>query len=298
MSIVVCKLPKAGLGNQLFPLMKAYTFAHLNHLPVIVTNYHQLKIGPYLRREKVKRKYGGFFTFQKNMLLAQLDKWKANTYGKFEIIEPVVQQQQPPPSAVRYVFSGMPHWDNYFAGLKENRLLVIKLFWKLVSQNVKKNIIAKTAPCISVHIRMGDFRKLKEGEDFDKTGIVRTPENYFISVINGIRKIHGSKLPVSVFTDGYIHEFEALFKLENIKLVEGNSDLEDLILLSKSKLIVTSATSTFSYWAAFLSDAIVIKHPAHTKTVIRSAESNAALYEGALDEQNLHLLERIKQIHE
>jgi len=37
MSIVVCELPKAGLGNQLFPLVKAAVFAELNGLPLIVT---------------------------------------------------------------------------------------------------------------------------------------------------------------------------------------------------------------------------------------------------------------------
>jgi hypothetical protein len=40
MSVVICKLPKAGLGNQLFPLMRAYTFAHLNNLPGMVPGSH------------------------------------------------------------------------------------------------------------------------------------------------------------------------------------------------------------------------------------------------------------------
>jgi hypothetical protein len=34
MSVVVCQLPKAGPGNQLFVLMKAHVFAHLNGLPI------------------------------------------------------------------------------------------------------------------------------------------------------------------------------------------------------------------------------------------------------------------------
>ena len=54
MGIVICKIPKAGLGNQLFPIMRAYTFAHLNQLPILVYNYHQVKIGPWLRGEKSK----------------------------------------------------------------------------------------------------------------------------------------------------------------------------------------------------------------------------------------------------
>ena len=66
MSLVVCKVPKAGLGNQLFPVMKAHVFGSLNHQPVVVIGYNQIKPGPYLRREKSKRKYAGSFTYQKN----------------------------------------------------------------------------------------------------------------------------------------------------------------------------------------------------------------------------------------
>ena len=82
MSIVICKLPKAGLGNQLFPLMHAFLFGKLNGLPVVVTGYHQLKIGPYLRREKSKRRYNDYFIFQKSILGECLDWWKIKRLRK------------------------------------------------------------------------------------------------------------------------------------------------------------------------------------------------------------------------
>ena len=294
MSVVVCKLPRAGLGNQLFPLMKAYCFGYLNDLPVIVTGYHQVKIGPYLRREKNKRNYSGFFNFQKNIFSAQLDKWRLRRYTT-QRPEPAVQKLVTEHLVDDcYVYTEMPHWDHYFDGLKENRELVITLFRKLLSRRVLDKIAVQSAPCIGVHIRMGDFRKLKEGEDFDQVGIVRTPETYFIDAINSIRGVHGAALPVTVFTDGFREELEQLFKLEHITLSEGNNDIEDLVQLSRSQLIITSSTSTFSYWAGFLSDAIVIMHPAHVGTVIRSKDKQSGLYEGALDLDNAYLVERIR----
>jgi hypothetical protein len=296
MSLIVCKLPRAGLGNQLFPLMKAYTFAHLNQLPVVVTGYHRVKVGPYLRREKTKRNYNGFFTFQKNILSAGLDAWKIKRY-KERIFEPRVTHIDGKDSPDKlYIFSAIPHWDDYFDGLKEHRPLVIELLWKLISKKIYKKIEKQSAPCIGIHIRMGDFRKLKENEDFSKTGIVRTPESYFIDIINFIRDIHGTELPVSVFTDGYRHEFHQLFKLNNITLIEGNNDLVDLLLLSKSRIIVTSATSTFSYWAGFLSDACIIMHPDHVSTLIRPENVSHKLYQGALDADNLLLKHCIRNI--
>lgn len=295
MSRVVCRLPKAGLGNQLFPLLKAFVFAELNGLPVTVTGYHQLKIGPWLRREKTKRQYSGYFTFQKNLVAALAEERKILNNNNEKINEPEVAKidiQQ----NTHYVFSAMSHWENYFEGLKENRALVKELFPKLVRTEVMEQVNVLQAPCIGVHIRMGDFRKLKQEEDFSKVGAVRTPEQYFIEVIKGIRKLHGSVLPVAVFTDGYKEEFEQLFSMENVKLIEGNSDMVDMILLSRSQIIVTSAGSTFSYWSGFLSDAPVIMHPDHLHESLRPEEVNAKWYEGPFEEGNELLLKNINAI--
>jgi len=297
MSIVVCKLPKAGLGNQLFPLMKAYTFGYLNELPVLVTGYHQVKIGPYLRGERIKRNYNGFFNFQKNMLAAFLDEWHLRKHRTKMVLEPVVKSLPENEAAdTLYVFAAMPHWESYFEGLKEHRSIVIDLLERLLSNNTQRAISKLPPPCIGVHIRMGDFRKLRAGEDFNIVGIVRTPESYFIDIIQSIRRIHGTELPVSIFTDGFKQEFGELLTLNNVQFIEGNSDLVDLLLLSKSKVIVTSATSTFSYWAGFLSDAILLMHPAHVGTVIRPLDMADQVYQGAFDPDHPFLINSIRQI--
>src|SRR5882724_3062220 len=262
---VLCKLPKTGLGNQLFPLMKAAVFAKLNELPLIVVGYHQFKIGPYLRGEKSKRRYKGYFNFQKNILAEQGDHFFLWRHRNFEKInEPSIEKlSEDQKKGKQFIFSAIPHWSDYFAGLRENRELAISLFWGLISKPILEKLKTQSSPCIGVHIRMGDFRKLQKGEDFKKVGAVRTPEEYFIGTINTIRKMNGEELPVSVFTDGYRDELEKLFSLPGVKMVEGNEDIVDMLLLSKSKIIVTSAGSTFSYWAGFLSDAILVLNPDH-----------------------------------
>ncbi len=77
-----------------------------------------------------------------------------------------------------------------------------------------------------------------------------------------MRNTNGNK-KVSVFTDGYKKEFQLIFSLPNLELVEGNSDIVDLILLSMSETMILSAGSTFSYWAAFLGEGEFIQHPDH-----------------------------------
>ncbi len=291
--IVVCDLPKAGIGNQLFPLMKAFVFANLNQLPVLVLGYHAIKIGPYIRSEKSKRNYKKYFTFQKNILRERIEYLRLALINRKRKIEPDLEVLRHTLDSTVYHFSEIPHWSNYFHQLRDHRDIVIKLFWSILNPSLNVQLTSKPVPVIGVHIRMGDFRKLALDEDFRKVGTVRTPEHYFVDMISSIRRIHGSNLPVSVFTDGFIHEFESIFKLPDVQLIEGNTDIIDLLLLSRSKIIITSAGSTFSYWAGFLSDAIIIMHPDHIHQPIRSTE----IYEGAFSETEKSMVNFIKAIN-
>ena len=286
MSIVICQLPKAGLGNQLFPLVKAATFSKLNGLPLSVVGYHQLKIGPYLRGEKSKRRYNGYFSFEKSFFGERLDRLALQRYSRYPAVSDPEVRALPAKDldGKRFVFSAIPHWGDYFAGLREHRELAVTLFRGMLHENIAGKAAALSAPCIGVHIRMGDFRKLAMGEDFGTAGAVRTPEPYFEEIIDKIRSINGRKdLPVSVFTDGHPHEFKRLFSLPDVRLVSGNADIVDMLLLSKSSIIVASAGSTFSYWAGFLADAPFIDHPAHRHSPVRPGPVNTTWYEGPFD---------------
>jgi hypothetical protein len=293
MGLVVCKVPKAGLGNQLFPIMKGLVFAHINKLPFVAVNYHQVKLGPYLRGEKSKRKYSGYFDFEKGILGESLDKFRLTFYRQI-IEEPALATLQDRTACYR--FQKMPHWKDFFDQLKDHRDLVIQLFWKALNEDVLQRANNLPVPVVGVHVRMGDFYKLHSGQDFSKVGGTRTPEQYFVDMIEGVRRMHGSCLPVSIFTDGFAHEFEKLFKLENVQMVEGNNDIEDMIQLSKSRVIIASAASTFGYWSGFLSNAPLIKHPDHIHESIRPASMANNVFEGKFDSENVLLLSNIRAL--
>jgi hypothetical protein len=276
--------------------MRASTFAYLNHLPVTVYNYHQIKIGPWLRGEKSKRKYEGFFIFEKSLAGDLMDKMKVNRLDKMSLIHEPPLDKDEIELDKNYIFSEIPDYRHYFDGLQENRELVLSLFWELVSPRIKSRLKKLQSPCIGVHIRMGDFKVPAEGIAFGTVGHTRSPEQYFIEMVLAIRKMRGSCLPVSVFTDGRKEELKKLFQLENIYMVEGNNDLTDILLLSKSKIIITSAGSTFSYWAAFLSEAMVIMHPTYEGIKIRPGKMKEKVYEGALHEDNQRILGAIRAI--
>lgn len=298
MSAVICKLPRAGLGNQLFPLMHAAVFASLNKLPLLVTGYRQLKLGPYLRGEKSKRYYVGYFNFEKGLLTAWQEKWKAAALQKRldTIEEPALSKLSPGELTGKvFVFEEMTTYHDYFGRLKPHRELALQLFYQMLSPVVQQQVQQLAIPTIGVHLRMGDFRKLAKGEEF-RGGHVRTPDQYFIQLIQALRKQTGKQLPVTIFTDGHAHECENIIALGEVAISKGNSDLMDLIQLSKSKLIILSTGSTFSAWAGFLSNSPLIKHPDHLHRPFRPEQINATAWEGPYEAANEKLAGQINNI--
>jgi hypothetical protein len=297
MSHVVCRLPKAGLGNQLFPLMHAAVFSHINNLPLTVIGYHQIKIGPYIRKEKTKRNYNGFFKFEKNLIAAFFDELKVKKWlRQYEVVFEHDLHKLSAENSINkvFLFEKIPSYKDYFYHLRPHRPLVLHLLMNMISEKQLKKVATLEIPEIGVHIRMGDFKKLASGEIF-KGGHVRTPESYFIKIIKGINEISGKELSVSVFTDGYKEEFDELLISENINIAEGNTDVVDMLLLSKSRLIVISTSSTFSYWSGFLSEAPIIMHPEHIHARIREKNKEDSLFEGGFDNAIPFLIKYLKK---
>ena len=114
---VYCKLPSAGLGNQLFPMLKAALFANKNNMELRFCNYHQFHLGGYLRREKTKRNYHNYFIFQKSILSDLLLRLELLIKKKHAEFEPEVRKKEILRSAV---FGSIP-WPNYFEYLNDNR---------------------------------------------------------------------------------------------------------------------------------------------------------------------------------
>ena len=297
MSTVVCKLPNAGLGNQLFPLMHALIFGKLNNLPVIIIGYNRFRLGPWLRREKKKRNYNGYFTFEKSWFGEVADRQKIKRLRKKseQVIEPdLVKMPEGQLQNKIFVFQETGDFHDYFGKLKNYREQVIETLYSVIQPWVINQLEEKQTPVIGVHIRLGDFRKLAAGETY-RSGHVRPPLSLFIDLINRIRTINGNDLPVGVFSDGYRGELAEILLLKNTVLSEHNSDLADLLLLSKSAVIIPTHGSTFSAWACFLSSAPIISLFNYPKS-LRPDNLADTIYEGTFDGGNKLLIKSIVRI--
>ncbi len=266
--MIFCFLPKAGLGNQLFVISKCLVFKELNGGEILYLNTRQLKIGPYLRNDRSKRNYGNFFIFQRNIVV----DFFRSSFFKFIKIE---NKCTDPPLGLsvdtsNVVFSQIPHYSSYFFELMPYRDLIKERLFLLLNDKIRNQVLNLDVIDVAVHIRLGDFKKLESGRDFRDVGGTRTPLIYFIEEITRLSIIN-SEFNFFIFSDGGESELESILELKNTFLFKSINDIVDLYQMSKSKYLITSAGSTYSYWAAFLGDSNIIQHPDHI-TKIRSLE--------------------------
>jgi hypothetical protein len=137
---------------------------------------------------------------------------------------------------------------------------------------------------IGVHMRRGDVKYH-----------ARVPTTYFIELIDSIRSEAGVCLPATLFTDGTASEISPLLEIGNIRVAPRESDLIDLLLLARSKIIVPCPGSTFSYWSGFLSNAPIIMNSPINSARIRDVALNEYLYEGPLRDDTLVIPDGLKR---
>lgn len=227
---------------------RALVFARQNNFKLIITPWWGFRWGALLRKERKKRIYWKYF---KETGILQLFQFNILKVFKVIIQEPkieIIDKNSIPINSVFEFNKVMTDYD-LFGALRPHQQLINKELMDLLHPSKKLQFLNQKVPVIGVHIRRGDF----------KLGSTLTELDFFIKAIVLVRKELGEDTPVTIFTDADEHEIKEVLQLPHIKIAEKNADIVDILLLSKSKVLILSAGSTFSYWAAFLSNAFVIK---------------------------------------
>jgi hypothetical protein len=271
------RLPNAGLGNKLFIWAKAYTFSRLNRIPLRVTGWLHFQKAPLLHGLDL-RLYWNYFK-RVDEAGSRTNRYAARSYRV--ISEPAVERREIE-TGVIYEYSEVPHWSNYFGDIREYRDQVRAALMDMLTDARVRELGRHKPPVIAANVRMGDFKKLQPNEDFAKAGNARTPIAYFRELIQNIRKLHSALLPVEIVTDGNASELGELLELPNVSMAPRRSKIADILMMSRSKILLCSASSTFSYWAGFLGESALIMHPDHIHEPIRPEAVNRRCYEGAL----------------
>ncbi len=251
---------RAGLGNMLFPWARAEVFAKDNGCRMLAPRWTQPKIGPLLRREKDLRYYTGLFSSRGYVrglarLLLQLRGRRIEENAAIgqanleEVTEPTI-----------VTFKGM---SGDYETLYEHRDFVQQRLLEILSPRVRS--LVENAPhrdYIGMHVRFGDKIPLEFGRPFPVPDwSSRLPLEWFIHCIKNIRGIMGSPLAIRVFSDAREGELAELLSLGDVSLAPKNPSIVDILLLARSRLLITTGSSSFSSWAAFLGGMPAVWYP-------------------------------------
>jgi hypothetical protein len=264
-SAVVARLPKAGLGNKLFVWAEALVFAREHGLPLTVTGWNTPQWRNWWRCGDL-RWYGGYFT-----------PWAEGRIAKSRVMR---QPQALEDDVDVYEFTEIPHWRTCFDKLVPHREMIGNELRSHLTRARQREVGAVQKPALCVQVRMGDFRALKTGESFAAVGGVRTPLDYYKSMISSVRKVAGARVPVTLVSEGSDAELAELLQMDAVTRHKGRSSIADLFLMADSQVLVCAAGSSFSQWAVFLGEGVVLHHPEHFHFKVRGEKS--ATYEGAV----------------
>lgn len=273
------RLPHSGLGNKLFVWAEALCFARLNGLPLHVSGWCTPHFRNWMRCGDL-RWYWNYFRPWREVPFPRRfrQSWEASTI----LNPPVASAATPVSGKTVYEFSKIPHWSAYFAQITPFRSVVCEEFRDHLSPKQSMEAATLPAPVVCLQVRLGDFRPLKQGEQFAQSGLTRTPMEYYLHFVHSIRSISGPKTPVTIVSDGAASDLAPLLKLPYVTHYPGRSALTDLLLMSKSKLLITAAGSTYGQWAGFIGNPILLHHPEHHHSNCRPVSSDSAPFEGAV----------------
>ena len=252
--MIIIILPRTGIANKLLLWAKWKIVANKYNIDVLALNWnHPLKIGVYIRKERSKRIYRGFFKINYVLILkAFLSLLNAR---RIQILNN--PKQLSPSDKYSLIFSTKLNYEfDYFENLRGHESQILQEFIQLLKPKYFQLLEKQKGQKISVHIRLGDFSTNNNSNSF-KTN-QRLPITYYSGIINKLLQLHPN-YGIKIFSDGYPEELKEILDISGrISMSDNKKDLEDFLELIQSDIIVITPQSTYSCLAAYLSKAIII----------------------------------------
>jgi len=98
---------------------------------------------------------------------------------------------------------------------------------------------------ITLHVRRSDFLGSTVTTE-------RTDDQWFIKIVNLLRKKLSNNLKVYIFTDANNIQIQELMSLPNVFRLDYKISVADLLSMTKSKIFIGSKHSSFSHWVSYL----------------------------------------------
>ena len=255
-------LPKAGLGNRLFPWARCSVYSLLNGVPMLSPSWAQIKLGPLLRAETDLRLYHNLFRKKGDYVTGLKRRWLQLTAD--HVPEPDDLSTLPKHTDKTVVdFRG---WKDYFRQLNGHSQFLHRSLRSITKAAWLCKVDACDGAFIGLHVRRGDFTATILPDDYRVKGALRTPIEWFVESLETVRRAVGLPVRAVVVSDGRQDELRELLGVENVTWGQTGSAIGDLMLLSKAKILIGSGGSSFSAWASYLGQMPAVAHPGQSLT--------------------------------
>ena len=252
--MLTCKL-QGGLGNQLFQIFTTLSYALKYSKSFFFLNNHQLgngENGSTIRYTYWETFLSDLKPFLKNMNeIPQLLFIKEKSFNYEDIS--VNLSANPDIMLVGYFQSQL-----YFEKYKNMICKLIKLDEKKIVVKEKVKIDFDNVTIISLHFRLGDYKKLQDFHPILSERYYSDSISYILDKLL-LNKIYKQKQIIYFCEDQDVEDVDKIIKnlkhlFPSLKFNRGNRLLEDweqMLLMSLCSHNII-ANSTFSWWAAWL----------------------------------------------
>lgn len=243
------RLGGPGLGNLLFVWARAYVRALETGGELVAPIWHQIKVGPLIRREPDLRTYVDVFPFRParavwcefrcRLLGRRIDRFEdASLHRRRLSCEVVTMGEMKFHDLESYV-------SEIFRALRGSARPSVPSSgdWR---------------PEIAVHVRLGDYAEPDPSKPGGLTS-TRLPIDWYLKAIHFVRDhfFSSKPAPVTVFSDGTNEELASLLAIEGVRRAPRATALSDIIAISNARYFISSQ-STFSLWGVFFGESTVI----------------------------------------
>lgn len=246
---VYAELSRAGLGNCLFPWARAVLAGRGYDRPVLPPKWLRIRLGPYLRGDMDKRNYWQLFRPPSAAQLAR----RARLLATATLLDEAGEVVRPRGSRTIQVFRVM---DAHFAPLYGHREVIAGELRRMARPGVLGPVTY--GDFVAMHVRRGDFIRATGNEPAGMDNLT-TPISWFVEAVRWLRR-HDWDRDVVVFSDGTEAELAPLTELPGVRRHPSRNALDDLVCMSRSRLLVGSGSS-FCAWAAYLGDVPIALEP-------------------------------------
>jgi hypothetical protein len=237
---VYAVIPRAGLGNCLFPWARAIARSYEWDARLLPPVWLQARVGPWLRRERDRRSYSRLF--RRASVWARVEATTKLLVAE-RLDEQAAAAQGGPDYGQLVVIEGMTEG---FSTLWPHRTLIGASFLASL-KSAQPSCDLKSGSYTAIHVRRGDFNRVLDVTSRNRL----TPIGWYTKQLGALRSGPGRPMATVVCSDGTDEELAELLSIPNVCRAASAGAAADLLTLSRASVILGSS-STFSAWGFFL----------------------------------------------